>query len=80
MRHVRSIAKLIAFGLLGVSFGSYVPLIATMIVMSFLGTWVGKHAMDRIPERVFRTGFQVLLTLLGFRLVWLAADASFNLN
>ena len=58
----------------------YVPLIATMIVMSFLGTWVGKHAMDRIPERVFRTGFQVLLTLLGFRLVWLAADASFNLN
>ena len=51
-----------------------------MIVMSFLGTWIGKHAMDRIPERVFRTGFQILLTLLGLRLVWLAADAGFNLN
>ncbi|NBP74175.1 MAG: sulfite exporter TauE/SafE family protein [Alphaproteobacteria bacterium] len=74
------IAKLIAFGLLGVSFGSYVPLMATMIAMSFLGTWIGKHAMDRIPERVFRIGFQVLLTLLGLRLIWLAADASFNLN
>ena len=31
--------RAIAFGLLGVSFGSYVLLIATMIVMSFLGTW-----------------------------------------
>ena len=76
----RAYREAVAFGLLGVSFGSYVPLIATMIVMSFLGTWIGKHAMDRSPERVFRTGFQILLTLLGLGLVWLAADAGFNLN
>ena len=74
------IAKLTAFGLLGVSFGSYVPLMVTMIAISFLGTWIGKHAMDRIPERIFRIGFQILLTLLGLRLIWLAADASFNLT
>jgi len=73
------IAKLMAFGLLGISFGSYIPLIATMIATSFLGTWVGKRVMDLIPERAFRIGFQVILTVLGLRLILLAADASFSL-
>ena len=68
------IAKLSAFGLLGVSFGSYIPLICVMIATSFLGTWLGKGAMDRIPERYFRTGFQIILTALALRLIWIAAD------
>lgn len=45
--------KLVAFGILGVGFGSYAPLMAAMIATSFMGAWIGKAALDRIPERLF---------------------------
>jgi uncharacterized membrane protein YfcA len=68
------IAKLVAFGLLGVSFGNYGPLIAAMIVTSFIGTYIGKYALDRIPERIFRIAIQTMLTLLSLRLIWMAVE------
>lgn len=67
------IAKLVAFGLLGVGFGSYVPLIVAMIATSFIGTWLGKRVLDVIPERLFRIAFQTILTVLALRLIWIAA-------
>ena len=66
------IAKLAAFILLGVSFGNYVPLIAAMIVTSFIGTWIGKYALDIVPERLFRIAIQTMLTLMALRLIWVA--------
>ena len=51
-----------------------------MIAMSFFGTWIGKYAMDRIPERTFRIGLQAMLAFLGLRLIWLAVDASLILS
>ena len=71
------VVKLVAFGLLGVGFGSYVPLIAAMIVTSFIGTWLGRITLDRIPERLFRMVFQVILTVLALRLIWIAVGAQF---
>ena len=68
------IAKLAAFGLLGVSFGEYWPLIAAMIATSFIGTYIGKYALDRIPERIFRIAIQTMLTLLALRLIWVAVE------
>jgi uncharacterized membrane protein YfcA len=67
------IVKIIAFGVLGVGFGSYAPLMAAMIVTSVAGTYLGKVALDRIPERLFRIAFQVILTALALRLIWIAA-------
>jgi uncharacterized membrane protein YfcA len=67
------IAKLAAFGILGVGFGSYAPLMAAMIATSFVGTWLAKMALDRIPERSFRIAFQIILTVLALRLIWIAA-------
>ncbi len=63
------IAKLVAFGLIGVQFGSYAPLMAAMIGASFVGIQLAKPVLDRIPERTFRLVFQILLTLLGLRLL-----------
>jgi len=68
------IAKIFAFGILGVGFGSYAPLMAAMIATSFLGTWIGTVVLDRIPERTFRIGFLAILTVLALRLIWIAAD------
>jgi len=63
------IAKLVAFGILGVEFGSYAPLVAAMILTSWIGIFLGRPVLDRIPERLFRITFQIILTLLSLRLI-----------
>ena len=65
--------KLIAFGLLGVGVAAYTPLIVGMIGTAVLGSWVGLLLLHRMPERVFRIIFQVLVTLLAVRLLWVGA-------
>ena len=67
------VAKLAAFDVLGVGFGSYAALMAAMIVTSVIGIWLGRMALDRIPERLFRIVFQIILTVPALRLIWIAA-------
>ncbi len=67
------VAKLAAFGVLGVGFGSYAPLMAAMIATSVVGAWLARIALDRIPERAFRIAFQAILTVLALRLIWAAS-------
>lgn len=73
---ISHVTKIIAFGLLGVAVGAYVPLILAMIGGAAMGSWVGGKALSRVPERLFRTVFKILLTVLGLRLVWVAARDS----
>jgi hypothetical protein len=40
-----------------------------MVCGTVLGNWLGKHALNRIPEKLFRQIFRVLLTLLAIRLL-----------
>jgi uncharacterized membrane protein YfcA len=62
--------------LLGVAVGAYIPLILTMIGGATLGSWAGGKALNRIPERLFRVVFQILLTVMALRLLWVAARES----
>lgn len=70
---VTHVTKLVAFGVLGVAIGAYLPLIAAMIAMGVLGNWVGTKVLDRMPERRFRLVLQIALTGLALRLLWVAA-------
>jgi len=70
------IAKLIAFGLLGISLTAHAPLIVVMIAAAALGSWLGSRALDRMPERAFRIIFQILLTGLALRLIWVGVSNS----
>ena len=72
---ITHIAKLVAFGFIGFAIGSFVPLMAAMIVAGALGNWIGELALHRTTERRFRLVFQLILTLLGLRLLWSAAPA-----
>ena len=67
------ISKLVAFGALGLSVGAYLPLIAAMIAIAIIGNAVGSRTLDRVPERAFRIVFQIALTGLGIRLLWVTA-------
>jgi uncharacterized membrane protein YfcA len=70
--------KVITFGVFGFAFGPYVPLLASMIAIGFLGNWAGHHLLERMPETLFRRVFQIVLTFLSLRLLYAAGvDAGY---
>jgi len=73
---IAHVAKLVAFGFIGFAIASFVPLMAAMIVTGSVGNWLGEMALHRTTERRFRLVFQLVLTLLGLRLIWQAVPAT----
>ena len=69
--------KVILFGVLGFSFGPYIPLLVGLVGFGVCGTIVGKRVLDKLPEKVFRIGLQTILTLLAARLLYAAATTYF---
>mgnify|MGYP006118528227 CR=1 FL=1 len=67
---ITHIAKLAAFGFIGIAIGAYLPLIVLMIAGTVVGNLIGKRTLDRVPEKLFRWIFQILLTLLAVRLLF----------
>ncbi len=67
------VAKLAAFGAVGLGVGAYLPLIGAMIAVAILGNYVGSRTLDLVPERAFRIALQIVLTGLGLRLLWVTA-------
>jgi uncharacterized membrane protein YfcA len=62
--------KLLVFGILGFSFGSYIPLLVGLLVFGFAGTYSGKLALNRLPESAFRIGLKTVLTLISAHLLY----------
>ena len=65
--------KLNAFGALGVGVAAYTPLIVAMIATAVLGSWADLKLLNRMSEKLFRIIFQVLITGLAVRLLWVGA-------
>ena len=70
---IAHVAKVVAFGFIGFAVGSYVPLMAAMILTGAVGNWIGEAALNRVSEHRFRLVLKITLTLLGLRLLWGAA-------
>ena len=66
--------KALAFGFLGFNFAPWLLLLSAMIGAGFLGTLLGRHALNKLPEKLFTRGFQIVLTLLALRLLWSALN------
>jgi uncharacterized membrane protein YfcA len=66
------IMKIIAFGVLGVGIGAYLPLVAAMIATAALGSWAGRAVLNRMEESWYRIAFKVVMTVLSLRLMWVA--------
>ena len=62
--------KVVAFGLLGFSYGPYVGLIVAMVLSGFLGTVIGKHVLVKMNDKTFHRVLAVLLSLLALRLLY----------
>ena len=62
--------KITGYAIYGFDYSPYLLLITSAIVVSFVGTWVGKRLVDKIPEKQFRIGFRVLISIIALRLLY----------
>lgn len=61
--------KIFAFGALGFAFWKWLPLVVAMIATGYIGTLSGARILHALPEKTFRMGFKILLTILALDLV-----------
>lgn len=61
--------KIVVFAAMGFAFTDYLPLILVMVVAGFAGTTVGSRLLTRVPERVFRLAFRLLLSAVALGLI-----------
>lgn len=61
--------KVVAFVYAGFSVVEYGPVILAMIPAVLLGTWLGKHLLGRLSERVFLIVFKTVLGALALKLI-----------
>lgn len=71
---MQHLLKTIAFGFLGFAFGTWMPLIAAMIVSGFIGTVAGRQVLMRIDEKRFQIILSAILVALALRLIWIGAQ------
>jgi uncharacterized protein len=69
MQTAQHALKVAAFGLVGFQFGDWLPLTLAMIASGLVGTIAGTALLERLPEKLFRIGLKVLLTLLALDLL-----------
>ena len=62
--------KVAAFTAIGFAFLPWLPLLALMIAMGFLGTIFGRRFLDRLPEATFAAIFKWVLTALALKLAY----------
>lgn len=66
--------KVLVFAVAGFAFGQWLPLIAGMMASGALGTWLGLRLLGRLSDKGFKLIFDLLLTALAMRLLWLSAQ------
>lgn len=64
--------KALVFTVAGFVFPDWIPFILAMIVAGFGGTWLGLHLLKTLSNRWFNHAFNLVLTALAIRLLWLA--------
>lgn len=62
-------AKILTFIFYGFAFAAYLPLILAMVAAGFVGTLIGSHILNKLPEAAFRTAFRALITLIALDLL-----------
>lgn len=67
-----TLVKVPSYAGFGFDYKPYIGVILACWIMAPLGTWIGRHFLNRMPEVVFRYGFKAILTVVGVRLMWIA--------
>jgi len=51
------------------AFMPWLPMLALMIALGFMGTLVGRALLDRMPEHRFALAFKLVLTALALKIL-----------
>lgn len=62
--------KTLVFGAIGFAYMEYALLIGLMLTAGFLGTYVGKHLLMKLPEQAFQVIYKTIITLLAVHLLY----------
>ncbi|MGI9199646.1 MAG: sulfite exporter TauE/SafE family protein [Woeseiaceae bacterium] len=71
-----SVFKITGYMWFGFDYRPYLLLIALAVIVSFIGTWVGKRLGDFLPEKQFRIIYRLLITLTAIRLLYVSVIAA----
>ena len=66
---IQNVFKVVTFTALGFAFAAYLPLILAMVASGFAGTALGSRLLVKVPERIFRIGFKLVLTVVALDLI-----------
>lgn len=66
---IQNVFKVGVFTALGFAFADYLPLLVAMILSGFVGTAIGSRLLLKVPEKLFRYGFRIVLTLVALDLL-----------
>ena len=66
---VSNVFKLAGFAFVGFSLAAYGAAILAMVPAMLVGTWLGKHLLGRISERLFMIVFKTALVALALKLI-----------
>ena len=61
--------KIVTFVLLGFAVGRYLSPLIGLVTFSFIGSYVGKLLLNRLPERKLRVALKASLTVLALQLL-----------
>ncbi|WP_404405352.1 sulfite exporter TauE/SafE family protein [Pelagibacterium halotolerans] len=64
-----NLAKVAVFSALGFAFSTYLPLVLAMIASGFAGTLLGSRLLEHMPEKAFRLGFRLVLSLMAIEML-----------
>lgn len=69
---LQHLPKALVFTLAGFVFSDWLVFILAMIVCGFAGTWLGLHMLRTMDNQKFSLIFNITLTALALRLIWLS--------
>lgn len=66
---LQHLLKVVVFGFLGFAFGDWWAVILLMILAGLLGTFSGRHVLNRLQDHHFKQVLDVVLVLIAIRLI-----------
>lgn len=75
----QNLGKAIIFGNLGFDYSSWLVLIVILIVVSYLGTIIGKKLLDKSNDVLFKKILKMVILILGSKLIFDAINLYFSL-
>ncbi|WP_105901361.1 sulfite exporter TauE/SafE family protein [Vibrio gangliei] len=67
---IQHVIKAVIFAMLGFAYQEWLGVIGLMILVGFVGTFIGKRVLDRVSNQHFHVVLKIALTFISLNLIW----------